>query len=302
MRRLVTALLVGGLLGVGLASGAPELRAQAGQERLVLSPEVRARAASVPFGPGERLEYQVKLGVFSVGEGSLEVEGLDTVRGRLTYRAAMVIEGGIPLARVQDRFETWFDVESLVSRRFIQRIREVRYRSFRHYEIYPEERRWERADREEEDTLPTMLPLDDISFVYFVRTLPLDVGAEYRFDRYFKASGNPVVIRVVRRDTVDVPAGRFATLVVRPTIQTKGLFGEGGEAELHFSDDERRILVQLRSKVPLVGSLTLSLRTVREGVPLRPRGRREGAAPGVPPGPARAPPPPSSLRSGEGGS
>jgi hypothetical protein len=46
---------------------------------------------------------------------------------------------------------------------------------------------------------------------------------------------------------------------VRPTIKTSGLFGEGGEAELFFSDDAQHTLVQMRSKVPLLGSLSLHL-------------------------------------------
>ncbi len=75
-----------------------------------------------------------------------------------------------------------------------------------------------------------------------------------------------MLLRVVRRDEVEVPAGVFKTIVVEPTIQTRGLFGKGGEAELHFSDDERRLLVYMRSKVPVLGSLTLHLREIREGV------------------------------------
>jgi len=46
---------------------------------------------------------------------------------------------------------------------------------------------------------------------------------------------------------------------VRPTIKTSGLFGEGGEAELFFTDDAQHVLVQMRSKVPLLGSLSLLL-------------------------------------------
>ena len=62
-------------------------------------------------------------------------------------------------------------------------------------------------------------------------------------------------------ETVKVPAGTYNTVVVRPTIKTSGLFGEGGQAELFFSDDEHHILVQLRSKVKVVGSLSLHLKS-----------------------------------------
>ena len=34
-------------------------------------------AVAVPFGPGERMEYQVKLGIFSAGEAYIAVDGLE---------------------------------------------------------------------------------------------------------------------------------------------------------------------------------------------------------------------------------
>lgn len=232
-------------------------------------------AAAVPFGPGEAMEYQVKLGIFSVGSGTMNVAGLDTVRGRSTYRLEWRVAGGIPLARIDDKFSSWLDTRTLVSRRFIQDIHEVDYERLRHYEFYPEERRYEMVEGGEGGPMPTSMPLDDISFVYYARTLPLEVGQTYSLNRYFKESGNPVVIRVLRRDRIEVPAGTFNTIVIQPIIQTDGLFGEGGEAEIHFSDDERRLLVYMRSKVPVMGSLTLHLRRIEEGVPLNPEARRE---------------------------
>ena len=74
-----------------------------------------------------------------------------------------------------------------------------------------------------------------------------------------------MVLQVLRRETVQVPAGRFRTIVVRPIIRTDGMFGEGGRAEVYFSDDEYRIPVLIRSRVPVVGSLSMHLRTFRPG-------------------------------------
>ena len=91
----------------------------------------------------------------------------------------------------------------------------------------------------------------------------MEPGATYRLPRYFKADGNPVVIQVLRRETIRVPAGQFRTIVVRPIIQTDGLFGEDGRAEVYFSDDDRRILVLIRSRVSVIGSLSLHLTSYR---------------------------------------
>ena len=223
-------------------------------------------AARHPFGTGERAEYQVRLGGVSVGSGSVEVVGIETVQGVPTFHARTRISGGIPLARVDDRYESWIDTEGIFSRRFVQDVHEVRYRRQRAYDFDVARRTWRRTDGSDDTgVMPTDEPLDDLSFMYYARTLPLKVGDQYRLTRYFKESGNPVVLHVVRKETVTVPAGRFNTVVVQPSIRTSGLFGEGGRAEIYFSDDDRHIPVLIKSRVPLVGSLTMSLRTYRAG-------------------------------------
>ena len=96
-----------------------------GQEE-VSTYEVDPMAAVVPFGPGERLEYQVKLGPFSVGGAMMQVVDVEPVRGHPSYYVSWLIKGGLPLARVDDHFESWIDVETLATRRSLKKVREVR--------------------------------------------------------------------------------------------------------------------------------------------------------------------------------
>ncbi len=76
-----------------------------------------------------------------------------------------------------------------------------------------------------------------------------------------------MIVKVLRKDERTVPAGTFRTTVVQPIIRTKGFFSEGGEAELHFSDDARRVLVYMKTEMPGI-SLTLHLTSIRDGVPV----------------------------------
>jgi len=222
--------------------------------------------------------YRVKVGIFNAGEGEMAIPALDTVRGHDAYRITMTIRGGIPGARVNDAYGSWLDIRTLQSWRFIQDIHEVNYKSFRHYEMLPDRRIWDRADNDESGPLASLTPLDDIAFIYFIRTLPLEVGRSFTFDRYFKAEGNPVTVTVLRRDRCKTEAGEFATLVVQPTIQTRGLF-QGGDAEIHFTDDARRIPVYVKSNIPkFPGSLTLHLKEIHTGVPLHPAARARAAS------------------------
>src|SRR5262249_22019570 len=64
--------------------------------------------AHVPYGVGERLEYQVKFGKLSVGSGAMEVLPMDTVRGHDVWHTLFNLKGGIPFYRVNDKYESWF--------------------------------------------------------------------------------------------------------------------------------------------------------------------------------------------------
>ena len=90
-------------------------------------------------------------------------------------------------------------------------------------------------------------PLDDGSFLYFLRTIPLDVGETYSFERYFRPDRNPVTIKVLRRERIRVPAGEFDAIVIQPVIKSRGIFSENGHAEVWLSDDENHIMLQMKS-------------------------------------------------------
>jgi hypothetical protein len=213
----------------------------------------------------EDAEFEVKLGFMSVGTGHLSVFAYDTVDGHLTFHSILAITGGFGPAKVRDRFESWGDAASwrskrdVFSRRYVQNVHEVTYRRNTTYEISPERGEWVKDDGTK-GRIDGDKPLDDLTMLFFARSLPLKVGDVYSIPRYFKSEGNPVVLRVLRRETITVPAGTFETVVVQPTIRTSGLFSEGGEAELYFTDDRFHSLIQLKSKVKVVGSLTLRLK------------------------------------------
>ena len=227
-------------------------------------------AAVVPFGPGERLTYNVKIGVINSGSAHMEVLGIDSIREEPSYHLEMSLKGSLLFGAVQvnDHYQSWLGTRSVSSHRYISDVNQLTYSRYRNFEFRPEEMSWEETESGDMGRLATALPLDDISFLYFVRTLPLEIGQTYTLPRYFKKEGNPVVIKVEGKRVVEVPAGTFNTIVVRPIIKTRGLFSEGGEAELYLTDDDNKHLVYLRSKIPIVGSVTLHLESISEGSPI----------------------------------
>ena len=223
--------------------------------------ESGVKRAKVPFGPGERLEYDVKFGSLRVGNAHMEVVGLENLRGRPAWHTAFWVQGGNFLYRVNDVYESWMDAETLSSLRFVQQLEEGGKETERTFEIYPERAVFVQTSKKPPtEEMSVSQPLDDGSFLYFVRTIPLVVGQTYDFDRYFRPDRNPVRIRVVRKERIKVPAGTFDAIVIQPVIKTKGIFSENGHAEIWLSDDDRHIMLQLKSKLSF-GSLNLYLKS-----------------------------------------
>jgi hypothetical protein len=242
--------LAAGFLATVMAAG-PNVAAA--QERT----QERPRNGPVPWASGEYLEYSVRFGMISAGSGRMQVIGRDTLRGRSVWRFRFNFSGGIPFLRIDDSYDSWLDTETLHSLKFEQSLSELGKYRHRVYQIFPDRLKFQLNNEEERQSVAE--PLDDASFFFFLRTIPLEIGKTYDFNRYFDNRSNPVTIRVLRRDTVDVPAGRFAAIVIQPMIKTNAIFSEGGQAELWLSDDERRILLQMKTKLPF-GSLNLYLR------------------------------------------
>ena len=215
---------------------------------------------AVPFGVGERFTYEVKLGPFKAGRGSMEVTGIDTVRGRPAYRTVFRVKGGILGYKADNTMESWIDTATLASLRFKQDFEQTGSDRKKHYDIFPDRSVYQEPNKPEQPSVTD--PLDDASFIYFIRTVPLEIGRTYSFERYFRPEKNPVRIKVLRRETVKVPAGTYQAIVVQPIIKSKGIFSENSKAEIWFSEDANRIMVQLKADLP-VGSLNLYLTSAR---------------------------------------
>jgi hypothetical protein len=264
----IASLVAAGLaLGVAPAAFAERLQQRPEEPRAAVPAQVAttqdgtadgAPAAPLPFGVGERLHYEVRFGTFKVGNADMDVVGIESIRGRDAYHTRFRVKGGTFFYKVNDVFESWMDTRTLASHRYISDQVEGGREREKRYEIFPDRRVYQETGKPEQPSVD--LPLDDGSFLYFVRTVPLEVGKTYDFNRYFRPDRNPVRIRVLRKERVKVPAGTFDAIVIQPSIKTKGIFGEGGNAEVWLSDDDNRIIVQLKSQLSF-GSLNLYLRS-----------------------------------------
>jgi hypothetical protein len=155
--------------------------------------------------------------------------------------------------------ESWVGRADFRSRRYINSSEERGRKRLNRYEIFPDSGFY----REEGiDTAKATVadPLDDAAFMYWVRTVPLEMGKRYEYHRYFRPDRNPVIIVVEKRERVSVAGRKFNAIVVRPIIpKGRGIFAEQAEAHIWLSDDERRLMLALQSTFSF-GTVTLKLK------------------------------------------
>jgi hypothetical protein len=219
-------------------------------------------AAVVPWEIGEAFTYDVRFGAIKVGTGRMRVLGQEPIRGRPAWRVRFSVSGGTFFYKVNDTYESWMDVRTLNSLKYMQDLNQGSRDRERTFEIFPERATYRELERGNEERPSVPDPLDDGSFFFFVRTVPLEVGKTYTFNRYFRPDRNPVIIRVLRRERVRVPAGTFDAIVLQPIIKTSGIFSEGGQAEIWLTDDDKKMMLQMKSRLSF-GSLNLYLRSYR---------------------------------------
>jgi hypothetical protein len=216
-------------------------------------------APRYPWGVGERLTYSAKLGMISLGSGTLEVAGIDTVRGTEVFKFRFRLQGKTIVYSLDDVLESFVGTEDMVSRRFVQDFVENGKPIKRHYEIFPDSGYFREEGKPGTQPAPADA-LDDAAFFYFVRVTELQVGKKYTFDRYFRKEKNPVTIEVIKREKMELPDGRDVDcLVLHPVIDTKGMFSKRSDTRIWLTDDARRLPVQIRSKFPF-GTITLRMR------------------------------------------
>lgn len=221
-------------------------------------PVIRA-APAVPFPVGESFSFSAKYGPFSIGNAVMEVMGIDTIHGVEAVHIRFRISGGAFGYHLDQTMESWVGRYDFRSRRFSSVQDERGKHRERRYDIYPDSGFYREEGRD--TTFATVLePLDDGAFLYWIRTVPLEVGKKYEYARYFRPDRNPVIIEVLGREKVNVAGKKWRALIVRPRIpQARGIFGEKSETRIWLSDDDARVVLAIQSNFSF-GTVTLKLK------------------------------------------
>ncbi len=222
-------------------------------------------ATQRPFGPGERLKFSVQYGIIHAGTAYLEVTDVKDYEGRPVYTLVARAESNAFFSRfykVRNYIESYMDQEGRYSRRFYESRREGGFRK-------KEEIRFDQARRQAIYPDGTSLPIppqvqDALSSFYYTRFLPLPVGGSVLFDYHASRKSLPLEVKVLGREQVETPAGKYSCVLVEPILKAGGIFKKKGRLWIWLTDDERRLPVQMKSKVT-IGSVSVVLVEAKPG-------------------------------------
>ncbi len=99
---------------------------------------------------------------------------------------------------------------------------------------------------------------DPLSAFYEIRKRPLQVGRSEYLDIFDNKKLYNVEVQVLKKERIIVPAGEFNTIVIKPMLQSEGIFMRKGEIFIWLTDDDRKVPVMVRSKIK-IGSIIVKL-------------------------------------------
>lgn len=209
------------------------------------------------FGYGERLEYKVGLigGVLNGlgGSGGIAVGKKPVFReGRPCYDVRFWVdsEGIVELTYpVHDKYRSVIDIAGIFPYEFYQRIREGSYkRDFK--ASFDQTNNYAIVDNKKYKIEEYMQ--DILSAFYYVRTMDLSSmpsGHTFELKNFYRDTTFTLPVRIIKRELISVPAGKFNTIVVKPIIKEGGLFKFNSDISIWLTDDERKIPVKVATSI-----------------------------------------------------
>ena len=217
-----------------------------------------AQAHPLPFAVGERLEYVARAPHGLKGKATMWIEGPETVRDVPTMVLRFDFATRIGFVKISDRTTSWLDPVRVAALRFDKQELRFMARHSEHVELEPTTRDWTAADGRTGKS-PTAQPLDELSFIYWLRTLSLAPEDTLTLERHFDPQRNPTVIRSLGRGHVETPMGPFATRDVEMRVRDARNYKGEGVIRFSFSDDACRRPVRIESTIPEAGTVVMTL-------------------------------------------
>jgi hypothetical protein len=224
-------------------------------------------ASEAPFVPGEKLTFQLRWEFVPAGEATLTVGPMTEINGEPAFHFIMTARSNKFLDmfyKVRDKIESYTDVSMERSVHYKQKQREGKTKRDITVSFDWEESQAQYTKKGKSKPAIDILPgaFDPLGIFYFVRSSNLETGATLERP---VTDGKKCVIglgKIIRRETITVPAGAFDTFLIEPDLKDVGGVFEKSEEDNIFiwvTADSHHIPVKIQSKVAVgrfMGELT----------------------------------------------
>jgi hypothetical protein len=221
--------------------------------------------ANNAFSVGEKLTFVIRYGIITAGSSTMSIPQITKINGNEVYRIVTEARSSAFFSafyKVRDRVESYIDRNGLFTWRFEKHLREGNYKADRYVE-YDQVNGWAISNKKDTIQIPPCVQ-DILSSFYYIRTQKLEVGKSLFIDNHADNKLYPLEVKVHKKERIKVKAGEFDCVVVEPILRASGLFKSKGRLIIWLTDDERKIPVQMKSKI-FVGYITAELKEM-EGI------------------------------------
>jgi hypothetical protein len=214
---------------------------------------VASSAGAAAFKAGEKLVFSVSWSdIVKAGTATLSVPGVKVFNGHKVYHIVSTASSGPQVSAffyTRDRIDIYLDAKTYTIWKSEKHLVEGTYKRDEVIYFHPVNRTATRGVKTMR-TLPN--PRDALGGFYYVRTLDLPIGGEVAVNYADGKVTKPIVIKVLRKEQVTVPAGTFDTIVVEPIMEeTEGIFKQEGRIWIWLTDDDKKMPVILKSKIAI---------------------------------------------------
>ena len=213
---------------------------------------------------GEQLKYGLYYSFVRVGTAYIKNRGIVEVNGRQAYLlqtsafSAAVID---KVFKVRDINLSWLDANNHYSLGYSQSLREGNYRRDEwvifDYDTHTYHGEVTKKSGKRAFSGEILQPVQDLlTSLYFVRAQALQGNQDVVFDILNREEKYPLVVKIVGRETVKTPAGKFKCIIVEPQFRGEGIFvSKGKSLRVWVTDDERKLPVKMKAEV-FIGSVS----------------------------------------------
>lgn len=228
---------------------------------------IQAPPPAFQFPSGTAYIYGAEWRLWTAGTATIRI---DTVGQQQRVTGSADATGVTALLfGVRDRFESYFDPHTFCSQHIFKHTEEgfhkretnISFDYSRRKSVLEEVNLRNGARKRTEQDIPGCVT-DVLSGLFYASSLPLQVGNEYLFPINDGGKTIDVRLHVEAREQVKTDAGTFSTVRVQPEASS-GVLKDRGRVWIWYTDDARRIPVQVRARM-FWGTLTLRLQRIEK--------------------------------------